>query len=67
MLTMAQADILIGILSTAFALGMLGAFTCALFLEKHRREWAILTGIMTGLLLGVLVLALMSPYIFPNV
>ena len=67
MLTMAQADILIGILSTAFVLGMLGAFTCALFLDKHRREWAILTGIMAGLLLGVLVFALMAPYIFPTV
>lgn len=67
MLTMAQADILIGILSTTFVLGMLGAFTCALFLEKHKREWAIVTGLMTGLLLVVLVLALAAPYLFPTV
>jgi hypothetical protein len=64
LITLQDADILIGILSTIFVLTMLGAFTGALFLEKYRSHLAILTGIMAGLVLTVMVLALAAPYIF---
>ena len=62
---MAEADVLIAILSTVAVFTMLAAFTGALFLNKFKKELAILTGIMTGLLFVVLVLALSAPYIFP--
>ena len=65
MLTLPEADILIGILSTVFVFAMLGAFTGALFFDKHRRELAIVTGAMAALLLVVMVLALAAPFIFP--
>ncbi|MHA1277038.1 MAG: hypothetical protein ACTSQI_07250 [Candidatus Helarchaeota archaeon] len=65
MLTLAQADILIGILSTTFVLIMLGAFTAALFLNKYRNHFAVLTGIMAGLVLTIMVVALAAPFIFP--
>ncbi len=64
MLTMAEADVLIGILSTVFVFTMLGAFTGALFLNKFRRELAILTGVSAALLLVVMGIALSAPFIF---
>ncbi|NVM54456.1 MAG: hypothetical protein HWN66_12200 [Candidatus Helarchaeota archaeon] len=66
MLTLAEADILIAILSTILALTMLGAFISALFQEKYRRTLAILTGVMAALLLVVMVVALAAPFIFPS-
>ena len=65
MLTLAEADILIGIFSTVFVFTMLSAFTGALFLEKHRSKLAILTGVMAALLLVVMGFALAAPYMFP--
>ena len=64
MLTLAQADVLIGIFSTLFVLVMLGAFTVAVFSERHRRNFAILSGIMAALVLAVMVFALAAPYLF---
>ena len=65
MLTMAEADGIIAVLSTVFLFAMLGTFTGALFLNKFQKELAVLSGGMAGLLLAVLVLALAAPYIYP--
>jgi hypothetical protein len=65
MITFAEADIIIGILCNIFALGMLGAFTGAIFIEKHRRTFAIISGVMSALVLIIMVLALAAPYLVP--
>ncbi|MHA1266454.1 MAG: hypothetical protein ACTSRS_14565 [Candidatus Helarchaeota archaeon] len=65
MVTLAEADIVISILSTVFTLTLLISFTCALFLENHRRNFAILSGIMAGLLLATMIVALSAPFVFP--
>ncbi|MFX1298501.1 MAG: hypothetical protein ACFFD2_27045 [Promethearchaeota archaeon] len=61
---MAEGDILVSTLCTITLLVLLSAFTGALFLERYRRELAILSGIMTALLLVAMVLALAAPFIF---
>ncbi len=66
MLTLAEADFLISILSTVFVITMLSTFAGALYLQRFRTHLAILTGIMAALLLSIMALALAAPFLFPS-
>ena len=64
MLTLAEVDLIITILSVVFTISLLISFTGAIFYEQQRRNLAIMSGIMAALLLCILVAALSSPFVF---
>ena len=64
MLTLAEVDLIITILSVVFTITLLISFTGAIFYEQQRRNFAIMSGIMAALLLCILVAALSAPFVF---
>ncbi|TFG04255.1 MAG: hypothetical protein EU536_04965 [Promethearchaeota archaeon] len=64
MISLADADLFVTIATVVLTLTLLTSFSGAIFLEKRRPYFAIITGITAVLLLVIMGFALASPYMF---